>query len=157
MALWIVFDEPTSDRHAHPHDPDDLDRCLGLLAAEPEMRPLAGQGGQRVARLGCAHRPVGSHHMATLGRGVPGLEPRHGQRSQAYAFREAVNPTQLAPACVTSNDRRYVHLGGWLGGLIMIVFGHRSRSPFCCDCFRERTRNAIPVQSAAVKISRSAK
>ena len=43
MAFWIAFDEPVDDLHAHPHDPDDLDRCLQLLEAAPEMRPLLGK------------------------------------------------------------------------------------------------------------------
>lgn len=43
MAFWIAFDKPTDDRHTHPHDPDDLDRCLRLVADVPEMRPLLGK------------------------------------------------------------------------------------------------------------------
>ncbi len=34
MAFWIAFDKPTDDLHTHPHDPDDLDRCLRLRLCE---------------------------------------------------------------------------------------------------------------------------
>ena len=43
MAFWIAFDEPTDDPHAHPHDPDDLNRCLRLLAAVPGKARSAPQ------------------------------------------------------------------------------------------------------------------
>ena len=43
MAFGIGFDEPTGECHAHPCDPRGLNRCLRLLAAEPEMRPLLGK------------------------------------------------------------------------------------------------------------------
>ena len=43
MAFWSAFDKPTDDRHAHPHDPDDLDRCLRLLAAVPSKSRSAPQ------------------------------------------------------------------------------------------------------------------
>jgi UTP:GlnB (protein PII) uridylyltransferase len=39
MALWLAFGEPTQDR-SHPHDPDDLDRCLYLLKAVPQLRQV---------------------------------------------------------------------------------------------------------------------
>lgn len=38
MAFWLAFDVKKDD-DSHPHDPDDLDRCLMLLDAVPEMRP----------------------------------------------------------------------------------------------------------------------
>lgn len=37
MATWIGLGELPSDR-GHPYDPDDLDRCLRLLEAVPELR-----------------------------------------------------------------------------------------------------------------------
>lgn len=43
MAFWIAFDQAVPDRGAYPHDPADLDRCLRLLDAVPEMRPLLGK------------------------------------------------------------------------------------------------------------------
>ena len=39
MAMWLAFGEHTSGRYC-PADPDDLDRCLKLLAAAPGLRPL---------------------------------------------------------------------------------------------------------------------
>ena len=38
MAMWLAFGERTEPNH--PHDPDDLDRCLKLLAKAPGLRPL---------------------------------------------------------------------------------------------------------------------
>ena len=38
MALWLAFDQRVADPH-HPHDPDDLNRCLLLLQAAPGLRP----------------------------------------------------------------------------------------------------------------------
>ncbi len=38
MAFWLAFGQKTADNYAHPHDPDDLDRCLRLLDAVPELR-----------------------------------------------------------------------------------------------------------------------
>lgn len=41
MALWLAFDrkdDPHGFGPSHPHDPDDLDRCLRLLALVPELR-----------------------------------------------------------------------------------------------------------------------
>ncbi len=39
MAMWLAFATKTKWLD-HPHDPDDFDRCLRLLAAAPELRPL---------------------------------------------------------------------------------------------------------------------
>lgn len=38
MAFWLAFGQKTCDNYAHPHDPDDLDRCLRLLDTVPELR-----------------------------------------------------------------------------------------------------------------------
>ena len=38
MAMWLAFGERTEPNH--PHDPDDLDRCLRLLSVAPGLRPL---------------------------------------------------------------------------------------------------------------------
>ena len=38
MAMWLAFGERTEPNH--PRDPDDLDRCLKLLAKAPGLRPL---------------------------------------------------------------------------------------------------------------------
>lgn len=38
IAFWLGFGVRTRDA-SHPHDPDDLDRCLQLLTFVPEMRP----------------------------------------------------------------------------------------------------------------------
>lgn len=38
MACWLAFRTRTDDTWAHPHDPDDMDRCLKLLAAVPALR-----------------------------------------------------------------------------------------------------------------------
>ncbi len=38
MAMWLAFGERAEP--AHPYDPDDLDRCLKLLAKAPGLRPL---------------------------------------------------------------------------------------------------------------------
>ncbi len=38
MAMWLAFDQKTEPNH--PHDPDDLNRCLKLLEAAPGLRPL---------------------------------------------------------------------------------------------------------------------
>lgn len=39
MAMWLAFGERAEDCMA-PADPADLDRCLGLLAVAPGLRPL---------------------------------------------------------------------------------------------------------------------
>lgn len=41
LAMWIAFDQKTDTGFGinHPHDPDDLDRCLKYLALVPEARP----------------------------------------------------------------------------------------------------------------------
>ena len=38
MAMWLAFGERAEPNH--PHDPDDLDRCLKLLDKAPGLRPL---------------------------------------------------------------------------------------------------------------------
>lgn len=38
MAFWLAFDIRTRDFASHPLDPDDMDRCLKLLNAVPELR-----------------------------------------------------------------------------------------------------------------------
>lgn len=38
MAAWLAYGEKFEDGHNHPHDPDDLDRCLNLLNTVPELR-----------------------------------------------------------------------------------------------------------------------
>lgn len=38
MACWLAFRIRSDDSWAHPHDPADMDRCLKLLAAVPELR-----------------------------------------------------------------------------------------------------------------------
>lgn len=42
MALWLAHGlKNKRDPHGnHPHDPDDLDRCLQLLEIAPGLRPL---------------------------------------------------------------------------------------------------------------------
>lgn len=37
MAFYLAFGQKT-ERGSYPHDPDDLDRCLRLLEAVPELR-----------------------------------------------------------------------------------------------------------------------
>ncbi len=37
MAFWLAFGVRKADR-SHPHDPDDMDRCLKLLAVAPGLR-----------------------------------------------------------------------------------------------------------------------
>ena len=39
MAMWLAFGERAEGGFC-PADPDDLDRCLKLLAAAPGLRPL---------------------------------------------------------------------------------------------------------------------
>jgi len=41
LAMWIAFDQKTDRGFGidHPHDPDDLDRCLMYLERVPEARP----------------------------------------------------------------------------------------------------------------------
>ena len=46
MALWLAFG--VRARIEYPHDPDDMDRCLKLLVAAPELRDHLG----RMADLG---------------------------------------------------------------------------------------------------------
>jgi hypothetical protein len=41
MAYWLAFNTIPA-RVGHPHDPDDLDRCLQLLAAVPALREDLG-------------------------------------------------------------------------------------------------------------------
>ena len=47
MCIWRTMmgvPEPNGFyRHAHPHDPDDLLRCLRLLQVVPEWRPRIGE------------------------------------------------------------------------------------------------------------------
>lgn len=40
MAMWLAFGKRVDDGFgaAHPHDPDDLDRCLRLLFVAPGLR-----------------------------------------------------------------------------------------------------------------------
>ena len=39
MAMWLAFGQRTRDPFGgHPHDPDDMDRCLKLLAIAPKLR-----------------------------------------------------------------------------------------------------------------------
>ena len=39
MAMWLTFGKRTKDAFgAHPHDPDDMDRCLKLLHRAPGLR-----------------------------------------------------------------------------------------------------------------------
>lgn len=38
MAFWIAFDVLKNGGDNYPHDPDDFNRCLGLLDAAPDMR-----------------------------------------------------------------------------------------------------------------------
>lgn len=38
MAFWLAFGTRTSNIVSHPSDPDDMDRCLKLLNAVPELR-----------------------------------------------------------------------------------------------------------------------
>lgn len=39
MAMWLAFGQRTRDAFGgHPHDPDDMDRCLKLLAVAPGLR-----------------------------------------------------------------------------------------------------------------------
>jgi hypothetical protein len=38
MAMWLAFNQKTDDWDPHPHDPDDLDRCLKLLVWAPLLR-----------------------------------------------------------------------------------------------------------------------
>lgn len=40
MAFFLAFDEVYRSGRSHPLDPADLQRCLKLLKAVPEMRPL---------------------------------------------------------------------------------------------------------------------
>lgn len=39
MAMWLAFGKRANDG-AHPHDPDDLDRCLRLLCVATGLRRL---------------------------------------------------------------------------------------------------------------------
>lgn len=39
MAFWLGFRQPYH-RSYYPRDPDDLNRCLGLLEVVPLLRPL---------------------------------------------------------------------------------------------------------------------
>lgn len=39
MAMWLAFGKRTNDAFGgHPHDPDDMDRCLKLLQRAPGLR-----------------------------------------------------------------------------------------------------------------------
>ena len=39
MAMWLAFGKRTSGiSGSHPHDPDDMDRCLKLLDRVPSLR-----------------------------------------------------------------------------------------------------------------------
>ncbi len=40
MAMWLAFGQRTKDAPfgGHPHDPDDMDRCLKLLHHAPGLR-----------------------------------------------------------------------------------------------------------------------
>ena len=40
MAAWLAFGTIFEGGHHYSHDPDDFDRCLRLLEAVPELRPL---------------------------------------------------------------------------------------------------------------------
>ena len=52
MAMWLAFGKRAA-HGSHPHDPDDLDRCLKLLQRAPGLRAMlpamAGMSGEWAA------------------------------------------------------------------------------------------------------------
>lgn len=38
MAMWLAFGQRGRNADGYPHDPDDMNRCLKLLAAAPGLR-----------------------------------------------------------------------------------------------------------------------
>ncbi len=70
MAMWLAFGERAEPNH--PHDPDDLDRCLKLLAAAPGLRPLIPKMAEITegwARLAPRWDEVEASHLDEVGLG----------------------------------------------------------------------------------------
>lgn len=71
MAMWLAFGERAGNGYC-PADPDDLDRCLKLLAAAPGLRPLIpkmAEVSQQWAALAARWDEVEASHLNEVGLG----------------------------------------------------------------------------------------
>ena len=71
MALWLAFGARYKGA-SHPYDPDDLDRCLKLLAAAPALReriPSMAKVSKHWAALVTQWDAVEASHLQEVGLG----------------------------------------------------------------------------------------
>ena len=71
MAMWLAFGEKTKERFC-PSDPDDLDRCLKLLAVAPSLRqhlPKMAEISKEWEALIQRWDEVEASHLAEVGLG----------------------------------------------------------------------------------------
>ena len=73
MALWLAYGQRNNDADwDHPHDPDDLDRCLKLLFLAPGLRkllPMMAKLGPHWAALVARWDEIEVAHIAEVGLG----------------------------------------------------------------------------------------
>lgn len=71
MAFWLAFDVKKEDG-SHPHDPDDMDRCLNLLSVAPGLRdrlPKMAELNKTWAALVARWNEIESMQMDEIGLG----------------------------------------------------------------------------------------
>lgn len=89
-TLWAVMMGVTPSRIEHPHDPDDMGRCLRLLRAVPEWRARMPEMAE-VSPSWAALVERWDDIEAIIRAEIGGIDPRRGARSPGgYAFMRVI-------------------------------------------------------------------